>query len=171
MDDSRINRLWSSVRTRATLLFIIGAGAVSRFINLTSDPPDFLKNTSRAILTDPYNLTYFARNKVLFGSWDIFDYNRWIAFKYSLASLVSYIWFAAFGVSQLTANLSALTLSLGGIILFCLVIFKRDRSAALIAGVILFSTMVLNLYGRYPFLENGLIFLCAVLFWIYISKS
>lgn len=168
MDDSRINRLWSSVRTRATLLFIIGAGAVSRFINLTSDPPDFLKNTSRAILTDPYNLTYFARNKVLFGSWDIFDYNRWIAFKYSLASLVSYIWFAAFGVSQLTANLSALTLSLGGIILFCLVIFKRDRSAALIAGVILFSTMVLNLYGRYPFLENGLIFLCAVLFWIYI---
>jgi len=61
-------------------------GMILRFYDLNIDPPQFFTQISRALLTDPYNLTCFDRNKVLFGQWDIFDYPRWIAFKYSLSS-------------------------------------------------------------------------------------
>jgi len=74
-------------------LGVIAAAIILRFIHLSADPPYFFAGTGQDLLTDPYNVTLFARNKVLFGSWDIFNYPRWIFFKYSLSSAASYILF------------------------------------------------------------------------------
>jgi 4-amino-4-deoxy-L-arabinose transferase-like glycosyltransferase len=146
---------------------LILPGFLIRFFRLTADPPFFFKGVSRALITDPYNLTYFARNKVLFGVWDLFDYPRWVVFKYSLASMASYISFSLFGVSRITANLSAVFLNLLGLILFIIPLYRKSKLTAFVAALILVPNMPLIVYGRYPFLENGLIFLCGFLFWMF----
>lgn len=171
MSEKEHLNLLESAWIRAAVLVLIFAGILTRFMYLISDPPGFFKKTSRALLTDPYNLTYFARNKVLFGDWDIFDYNRWMAFKYSAVSLISYIWFKLFGVSRMTANLGAVTLSFLGTAVICGIIYRKNHKAGLITSVLLFSNMILNLYGRHPFLENGLIFLSSGLFGVYVLKG
>ena len=88
------------------LLFIV------RFLKLQIDPPYFFYGFSQAHLTDPYHITFFARNAVLFDNWNPFDYHRWDIFKFSLVSGFSYLLFSLFGVSRITANLSALILNL-----------------------------------------------------------
>ncbi len=141
---------------------------ILRFYDLNIDPPQFFSRISRALLTDPYNLTSFARNKVLFDQWDIFDYPRWIAFKYSLSSASGYLFFSMFGVSRAVANISAIFLNLGGLLLFILGMKRESIRSAVVAALVLIPCMVLSVYGRYPFLENGLIFLCGLLFYIFI---
>jgi len=142
-------------------------GIILRFYDLNIDPPQFFSRISRALLTDPYNLTYFARNKVLFGQWDIFDYPRWIAFKYSLSSASGYLFFNLFGVSRVVANLSAIFLNLGGLALFLFGLKRESLKSAVVAALVLIPCMVLAVYGRFPFLENGLIFLCGLLFFVF----
>lgn len=148
-------------------LAVILAGLVVRFLWLGADPPLYFTDTSQSLLTDPYNVTYFARNKALFGSWDIFDFDRWIVFKYSLSSAFSYLFFLLGGVSRITANLAATFLSLGGIILFILAHRKTSRISFLTVSVLLLSNMLLLVFGRYPFLESGLIFLCGLLYFLF----
>jgi len=143
-------------------------GMILRFYDLNIDPPQFFTQISRALLTDPYNLTCFARNKVLFGQWDIFDYPRWIAFKYSLSSASGYLFFSLLGVSRAVANISAIFLNLGGLFLFIFGMKRESVRSAIVAALILVPCMVLTVYGRYPFLENGLIFLCGLLFYIFV---
>jgi 4-amino-4-deoxy-L-arabinose transferase-like glycosyltransferase len=150
---------------------VIILGLAVRFLWLGIDPPLFFTGQGQALLTDPYNITYFARNKILFGSWDIFDYDRWVVFKYSLMSGFSYIAFLLGGVSRITANLSAVILSLAGIILFILAHRRVSTASGLIVSILLFSNMMLIVYGRYPFLENGLIFLCGLLSFLFIKYS
>ncbi|UCD16267.1 MAG: hypothetical protein JSV44_07300 [Candidatus Zixiibacteriota bacterium] len=157
---------WKEKAGYYTAAAVILAGIVVRFLFLSADPPLFFKGTTQALLTDPYNLTYFARNKVLFGTWDIFDYPRWEVFKYSLSSAAGYLYFTLGGVSRTSANLSAISLSLGGILFYLFGLACRSRRAAGFAGVLLLSNMTLIVYGRYPFLENGLIFLGGLLFFL-----
>ena len=133
---------------------------ILRFYDLNIDPPQFFSRISRALLTDPYNLTSFARNKVLFDRWDIF--------KYSLSSASGYLFFSMFGVSRAVANISAIFLNLGGLLLFILGMKRESIRSAVVAALVLIPCMVLSVYGRYPFLENGLIFLCGLLFYIFI---
>jgi tetratricopeptide (TPR) repeat protein/4-amino-4-deoxy-L-arabinose transferase-like glycosyltransferase len=146
---------------------IIAAAVILRFYKLAIDPPLFFTGSGQDLLTDPYNVTHFARNKALFGNWDIFDYPRWIAFKYSLSSLSSYLFFIIGGVSRVTANLSAVFLNLGGIVLFLLGLKRSSRTVIIISALLLLTNMTLLVYGRYPFLENGLIFLCGLLFFLF----
>ncbi|UCD93791.1 MAG: hypothetical protein JSU69_08450 [Candidatus Zixiibacteriota bacterium] len=148
---------------------VIILGLAVRFIWLGIDPPLFFTGQGQALLTDPYNITYFARNKILFGSWDIFEYDRWIVFKYSLMSGFSYITFLLGGVSRITANLSAVILSLAGIVLFIFAHQRLSSAARLILSVLLLSNMMLIVYGRYPFLENGLIFLCGLTSFLFVK--
>lgn len=152
-----------------TAALILAAGVLIRFFRLNLDPPLFFTGASQDLLTDPYNFIAFARNKVLFGSWDIFDYARWIAFKYSLTSAAAYITFVLGGVSRVTANLSAVLLNLGGIFLFLAALWKYSRKTALISGIIILSNMTLIVYGRFPFLENGLIFFCGLTAFIFLK--
>ncbi|MBN2226663.1 MAG: phospholipid carrier-dependent glycosyltransferase [candidate division Zixibacteria bacterium] len=148
-------------------LLVIAVGLLVRFLYLDADPPLFFTGTTQALLTDPYNVIHFARNKALYDQWDIFDYHRWDVFKYSLSSGFSYLFFAFGGVSRVTANLSAMVLNLGGLLFFVFGMARQSRRAALISAVILFSNMTLIVYGRYPFLENGLIFISGLSFYVF----
>jgi len=149
-----------------SLGIIIGA-AILKFIHLSADPPYFFAGTGQDLLTDPYNVTSFARNKILFGAWDIFEYPRWIFFKYSLSSAAAYLSFLIGGVSRITANFSSTILSILGIGLFSLGMAKESKKSGLISLLLLITNMPLFVYGRFPFLENGLIFLSALLFYIF----
>lgn len=151
------------------ILGIIALGVIIRFCWLEADPPLFFTRKGQALLTDPYNVVHFARNKALFGSWDIFDHHRWVVFKYSLSSVFSYLIFILMGVSRFSANFSATILSLGGIMLFTFAHKKTFVLSSLVAGLLVISSMTLIVYGRYPFLENGLIFLYALLYFLFVK--
>jgi len=148
---------------------LIIASIIIRFLWLEADSPPYFYNTGQALLTDPYNVIYFARNKVLFGQWDIFGFDRWIVFKYSLSSFMAYLFFAIAGVSRITANLSAILLNLGGIGIFVWEHRKSSNSAAFLSAIILFVNMTLLVYGRYPFLETGMIFFCSVFYLLFMK--
>jgi len=149
-------------------LLVMAAGIIVRFFRIGIDPPLFFTATGQDLLTDPYQYTSAARNAILFGDWNLFDYHRWEVFRNSLVSGFSYIVFLFFGVSRVTANLSAILLNLGGLMLFTAGMWKYSRRAALISGTLLFTNMTLLVYGRYPFLENGLIFICGLMFFLFI---
>ena len=100
--------------------FVIIGFLILKFVNLDSDPPLFHVGHGQAQLTDPYHLTHFARNAENFNDWNPFDFHRWDIFKNSLVSGVSFLIFSLFGVSRLTANLSAVLLNVGGLYLFLL---------------------------------------------------
>ncbi|UCD94169.1 MAG: hypothetical protein JSU69_10455, partial [Candidatus Zixiibacteriota bacterium] len=150
------------------ILGVLALLLVLRFISLESDPPLFYVGHGQAQLTDPYHLTHFARNRILFDDWDPFDYHRWDLFKASLVSGFSYIVFSVFGVSRATANLAAVLLQSGGIFFFLLgwLQFRPKRETMVTAGIILVNS-TLFFYGRLPFLENGLIFLSGLAFYIF----
>ncbi|HSG99195.1 MAG TPA: tetratricopeptide repeat protein [candidate division Zixibacteria bacterium] len=138
--------------------------ALLRFAALDTDPPLYMVGHGQALLTDPYHLTHHARSKALFDDWRPYGNERWDTFKNSLVSGTSYLMFSVAGVSRGAANLAAVTLSLGGLALLALAIYRRRgaREAA-VAAVFLAINSTLFFYGRYPFLENGLIFLSGAL--------
>jgi len=142
--------------------------AVIRFAALDIDPPYFFAGYTQAHLTDPYHLTFAARNAVLFDDWNPFDYHRWDIFKYSLVSGASYIVFSIFGVSRVTANIAGLLLNMGGLLLFIMSFagYRHLRERGILTALLLINSMLL-FYGRLPFLENGLIFLSGLIFFIF----
>ena len=152
---------------------ILGALAVIlialKFVALSNDPPLYFVKHGQSLLTDPYHLTYHARQHTLFGDSNLFGIHRWDNFKNSLISGVAYLTFATGGVSRVTANLAAVLLSVGGILLFTLGIYRRrGQKEALLTLILLSVNHLLFFYGRYPFLENGLIFLSGALFYTYL---
>ncbi|MBN2227485.1 MAG: hypothetical protein JW763_08975 [candidate division Zixibacteria bacterium] len=151
-----------------SLLVVIVALLVLRFIQLEIDPPYFFARFSQAHLTDPYHLTFAARNAVLFGDWHPFDYHRWDVFAYSLVSGVSWVLFSLFGVSRVTANLAGVLLGVGGMLFFVLGLRGyRNRREVIITALVLLLSSMLFFYGRLPFLETGLIFLSGMTFFIF----
>jgi len=139
-----------------------------RFVSLEIDPPLFFKGYTQAHLTDPYHLTHFARNEVLFDRWNPYDFHRWDIFKYSLISGVSYLVFSIGGVSRITANLSALVLNLSGLFFFVAGLWRyRPRIENHITLIIVLVGSMLFFYGRLPFLENGLIAISGLAFFIF----
>ena len=148
--------------------FILGL-VLLRVIGIQSDPPLFYSGHSQAQLTDPYHLSFFARNAVLYGEWNPFDFHRWDVFRNSLISGVSYLFFSAFGVSRVTANLAAIVLHMGGLLLFLLGLrrFRDFWDISLVALLLSFNSS-LFFYGRLPFLENGLTFLSGLTFFVFV---
>ncbi|RKX21574.1 MAG: hypothetical protein DRP51_03995 [Candidatus Zixiibacteriota bacterium] len=148
-------------------LIAIAVALIVRFLFLNSDPPYFFSRTSQDILSDPYNYVHFSRNMILFGNWEIFDYSRWIVFKNSLVTIVSYLFFLAGGVSRISANLSAIFLSTAGLVLFAMAHLKRSKLWVIITAVMLLTNITLIAFGRYPFLETGLIFFCGLIYFLF----
>ncbi|MCP4703317.1 MAG: hypothetical protein GY865_01805 [candidate division Zixibacteria bacterium] len=147
------------------ILFLI----ILRFVSLEIDPPLFFAGFTQAHLTDPYHLTFFARNAILFDDSNPFDFYRWDVFKYSLISGFSYIVFSIGGVSKVSANISAVFLNLTGLFLFVFGAYRlRSNSELYIKSVLLLLSSMLFFYGRLPFLENGLIFLSGLLFCLFL---
>ncbi len=147
------------------IILIVAALIICRFINLNLDPPPYFISDGRGLLTDPYNVTYHARDAVAFNGAEMLQYPRWIAFKYSLASLASYISFSLLDVSRFSANLSAVILSTLGLLLFIWGQVKVSRASALIAAALLFPNLLLFIYSRFPMLENGLIFFSGLTYY------
>jgi 4-amino-4-deoxy-L-arabinose transferase-like glycosyltransferase len=155
-------------KTRYIVLGLIALLIILRFVSLDLDPPTFYYGYSGADLTDPYQYTYAARNAVLFDDWNPFDYHRWDVFRDSLVSGFSYLVFLLFGVSRVTANISALLLNLGGVLFFMLGFYKlRSHREIVITLLLLLINNLFFFYGRLPFLENGLIFLTGLAFFIF----
>ncbi|MDF1546067.1 MAG: hypothetical protein P1R58_13315 [bacterium] len=154
-----------TIRYSAILLILFLVAA--RFINLDADPPLFYTGHGQAQITDPYNLTFFARNAVLYEDANPFDFHRWDIFKNSLISAISFILFSTAGVSRVTANISSLLLHLAGLTFFLMAFYKKDNLIPVyLTSLLLLINSTLFFYGRLPFLENGLIFLSGLTFWV-----
>ncbi len=182
-------------RTRLYTFVTIGAlliGAGLRLYHLTADTPNYFAGLGQALMTDPYHITTYARNKVLFGSWEIFDYNRWVAFRVSLVSGFAWLVFMMGGVSRLTANLTSVLLNLGATVLLVSGVYRgfhytKSNNAtenvdspslteskwfsAAIAALGLSFSHVLIVYSREPFLENGLLLIAAVCFFVIVRRE
>ncbi len=150
----------------ALIIFI--AGFVFWQYDLTSDPPMHYSGLGQSLSTDPPQYIFHARNKVLFGQFDPFDYPRWTVYLHSLTSLLGYLWFSIARVSLRQADMVGVILCLGGLLFLIFGLTKHHRpwvtaSLALcyVVNVTLFT------YGRLSYLENGLIFLASVLFFVY----
>ncbi len=155
--------------SRYVILVLLLGLIFLKFAKIGSDPPSFHVGHGQAQLTDPYHLTHFARNKVLFDDWNPFNYHRWDIFKYSLVSATSYIFFSTLDVSRLTSNLSATCLNIFGIFIFLIGLSRQwNFQKVLFTALILMLNSTLFFYGRYPFLENGLIFISGLTFFFFV---
>ena len=148
----------------AVILFLV----ILHFFRLDIDPPFFFAGFSQADLTDPYHMTFYARNAALFGNWDPFDYHRWDVFRNSLMSGTAYLVFLIMGISRITANFAAILLNLGGLTLFALGFFRlRNNREIVFTILMLLLNAILFFHSRLPFLENGLIFLSGLIFFVF----
>lgn len=164
----------SSTSARHDRLFLIAAGLIVLAglfywqTGLTNDPPMYYSGLGQSLYTDPPQYIFHARNYHLFGSSDPFDYPKFDVFKNSLVSRVAYFWFAVAGVSQWSADMVGLLLSLGGLVLILLGLYRYHRPWVLAAVALCYvANLSLMIHARVPYLENGLIFLASLLFWLY----
>lgn len=147
---------------------IVVAGFVAWQSNLSADPPMYYSGIGQSLSTDPAQYTFHARNQVLFGDFDPFDYPRWAVYQHSLTSLVAWGTFALFGVSITTASIVGVLLSLGALVLLMLGVARHHRpwvTAAIAFCYVLNVTMLTH--GRLSYLENGMLFMLAAAFWVY----
>ncbi|MCH9032736.1 MAG: hypothetical protein IIB00_10835, partial [candidate division Zixibacteria bacterium] len=161
-----INQAENSVlnrNVRIALLVLIILFGVLRFVNLNYDTPLYFTGYSKSDITDPYIYTSFARNKILTGDWDTFDYDRWKSWRVSIVSGVSYLVFLVAGVSRVTANFSALILGLGGTALFLWGwSIRRPKEEILLVAFFFFVSNLMFFANRMPHLETGLLFISGI---------
>ena len=149
---------------RIALLVVIFLFGVLRFVNLNYDTPLYFTGYGISDLTDPYMYTSFARNKILEGDWDPFNYERWKSWRISIVSGVSYLVFLVAGVSRVTANISALILGLGGTALFLWGwSIRRPRDEILLIAFFFFVSNLLFFANRMTHLETGLLFISGII--------
>ncbi len=147
---------------------IMVGGAIFWCSDLTSDPPTYFTGSGQSLSTDPAQYIHHARNKVLFDQWNLADHSRWTVFQHSLTSLAGYAWFSVAGVSHATANAVGVMLCLGGLLFLLLGLARRHRPWVIAAVAFLYVTNVTLLtHGRLPYLENGLIFIAGMMFFVY----
>jgi len=123
-----------------SLLFII------RFIHLTADPPYDL-SASGGPYGDPAGYSFNARNKVLYGEWEVDNYNMmYMSYPPHLATFLS---FKIFGVGIGQQNLVPILFSFLTLIFFFLIL--RDQAgetAALIGTGLLGINYLFLMYSR-----------------------
>jgi tetratricopeptide (TPR) repeat protein len=156
-----------SSRLFEVLLFvlILGIALLGGMLFLHADPPRI--SWSQDVATDPPQYTYFARNHVLWGSWDLFGHNRFIFFLKSFTTLFSYLVFWLFGTGRFQANLAAVILNLLSMTLLYFALKKVfNKRAAFFTLFFLGINYIFIMYGRNPFLEISAIFLIILGFFL-----
>ena len=89
-------------------------------------------------------------------------------YQRSLTSLTAHLWFSIVGVSLAKANAVGVFLSLGGLIFFLLAVSRHHRSWVTLALTVCYLINIsLLVHGRLSYLENGLIFITSLLFFVY----
>ena len=149
--------------------FIIGLAFTGGVLFLSSDPPHI--SWSQDVATDPPQYTYFARNNVLWGSWDLFGHNRFVFFLKSFSTVFSYVVFSIFGTGRFQANLVAVILCLLSMVFLFLTLRKVfNKRTAYLSLFFLGINFVFIMYGRNPFLEISAIFLLTLGFYFMVSS-
>jgi 4-amino-4-deoxy-L-arabinose transferase-like glycosyltransferase len=117
-----------------------------RLILITADPPYDL-STSGGPYGDPGGYSFNARNKVLFGTWEVDDYNMmYLSFP---PHLVTYFSFKLLGVGLAQQNLVPVLFSTGSLFLFFLILRRRFAYAWALAGTgILGINYLFLMYSR-----------------------
>ncbi len=126
------------------IVFIVFITAI-KFVNLDADPPPFM---SVAEYGDPAQYAYNARNKVLFGEWEIEE--KWnLMWLTAIPHSFTYLSFTIFGVSYKSMNLVPLLFSFF-ILIICYLILKETFSEKIaLFGIIFIGTNFLFfLYSR-----------------------
>ncbi|UCB51848.1 MAG: tetratricopeptide repeat protein [Candidatus Zixiibacteriota bacterium] len=164
------NPLFSSKAFEIVLFcVIIGLAFLSGVLFLSADPPAI--SWSQDVATDPPQYTYFARNQVMWGDWDLFGHNRFPFFYKSFTSAVSLIVFSVFGLGRFQANLVAVILSLLTMVFLFLALRKVfSVRAAFLSLFFLGMNFVFLMYGRNPFLEISASFLLVLGFYFMVSS-
>lgn len=147
---------------------VLFAGLIFWLMNLNADPPMYYSGIGQGLTTDPAHYVYHARNKVLFGEYDLFDDPRWTVFQHSLVSLSAYLIYNVTEISYEYSNTIGVLLSLMGLLFFIFGLYDKKRSWQILLFALLYLTnMTLFVYGRVPFLENALIFYTGLLYFIH----
>ena len=150
-----------------TLILFVG-GVLAWQCDLTADPPLYFSGRGQSLTTDPYVYTYHARNKILFGESNPYDDRQSIVLETLLVSLSAYVWFSLTEPSREQANRVGVFLSLGGLLVLMLALARHHSPWVCAALAVCYLTNVaLFTYGRLPYLENGLIFLVSLVFFVY----
>jgi tetratricopeptide (TPR) repeat protein len=160
-----------SSRAFEILLFclIVGLALMGGLLFLDSDPPHI--SWSQDVATDPPQYTYFARNNVLWGDWDLFGHNRFVFFLKSFSSVASYVVFSVFGTGRSQANLVAVILNLLTMLFLFLALKKvLGKRTAFLSLFFLAINFVFIMYGRNPFLEISAMFLLTLGFYFLVSS-
>jgi 4-amino-4-deoxy-L-arabinose transferase-like glycosyltransferase len=146
-------------------LVLLAVALSLRLVDLRADAPANFAGGGQDLTTDGSYLTLYARNAVLFGTWDPCGYPSWSAFKITLVSGLSYLLFLFFGTSLVTSNLTGVLLNFAALCLFLFVLRRLLTPRAwLLTAVFLALSFELTVYGRQPFAENGLLFLASLTF-------
>lgn len=162
-----------SPRWELTLFPVVTFLALLVRINyLSADPPIEL-TTSQDVYTDPAQYTSFARNYVLFGSFNPLHDFRLVFFLKSATTLLAVAVFKLFGVSYSSANAVGMVFSFSTLILLYFIIRK---AAGVLAALLflLFIAFDFNqiFYGRLSFLENSMNFFAVASFAVlYLSRK
>ncbi len=142
-------------RSIAILLFILTLAAALRLQHLKADPPPLLVHLSRSagIYFDEAMYCHNARNKILFGTWMLDDWNP-ILYNAVLTGIY-YVGFKIFGISIVTVKVTNILFGLLGIVFVYLAI-RRYLSESYALGLsFLFSfDFYWTMYNRIGLLEN-----------------
>jgi len=153
-----------------TIAFIILAvlAFLIRINHLSADPPAGL-STSQGIYTDPAQYISYARNLVLWGSFNPLHDFRLVFFLKSITTLVSLIVYKIAGVGYMQSNLVGIIFSFPTILLLYFVLRKIAGNLASLF-FLLFIIFDYNqiFYGRLSFLENGMNFMAILSFTVLI---
>lgn len=151
------------------LIAVIFTGGLIFWISdLESDPPMHYAGNRQSLSTDSHHYVFHARNKILFDDFDPFDYPKWTVFQHTLVSLTSYIIFKASEVSLKNANITGVILNLTGLIFFIMGMLKHHKPLLVsVFSICYLLNISLVVHARLPYLENGLIFYSAILFYLY----
>ncbi len=160
-----------SSRVFEILLFcaILGLAFAGGILFLSADPPHI--SWSQDVATDPPQYTNFARNKVLWGNWVLFEPNRFVFFLKSFSSAASFAVFSLLGTGRFQANLVAVILSLLAMVFLFLSLKKVfNKRTAFFSLFFLGTNFIFVMYGRNPFLEISALFLLTLGFYLVVCS-
>jgi hypothetical protein len=111
-------------RTELILFFLLVALALIIRVNqLSADPPVKL-STSQDVYTDPAQYTSYARNLVLYGSFNPLHDYRLVFFLKSITNVAAWLVFSIFGVGYWQGNMVGLLFSFPTIMLLYFIVRK-----------------------------------------------
>lgn len=150
------------------LAVLLALFAGLRLTHITADAPTAL-SWGRGPFTDEGFYAHNARNKVLFGSWSMDDYNY--HFVSPVMSAVNFIVFKALGVKYKNMRLCAILFSILTMALIFLIMQRSyDLETALIAGFFMGFSYFWIMYNRLFISEIPMLFF-LVLSWFFLRQG